>query len=180
MLTCAVLLAFFQVSGPSDVWFGVGFDATLMDQQPYAIIVDGHGSVTERQLAKESPGTQLQQSVKVVSSTVAAGIRTVSACVNVCVRACVNVCVRACVCVNLCTCVTLCVRVNVCTCGSVRECARACVATFFFGVLCACVVFWLGVSSSRHPLELLLLLVLVECCTHTLSIYADVRSLPVT
>lgn len=112
MLTCAVLLAFFQVSGPSDVWFGVGFDATLMDQQPYAIIVDGHGSVTERQLAKESPGTQLQQSVKVVSSTVAAGIRTVSACVCVCVYVCVcvNVCVRACVCVTVCTCV------NVCTC----------------------------------------------------------------
>lgn len=112
MLTCAVLLAFFQVSGPSDVWFGVGFDATLMDQQPYAIIVDGHGSVTERQLAKESPGTQLQQSVKVVSSTVAAGIRTVSACVDVCVLMCV--CVRVCVCQCVCTCMCVCDCVYVC------------------------------------------------------------------
>lgn len=112
MLTCAVLLAFFQVSGPSDVWFGVGFDATLMDQQPYAIIVDGHGSVTERQLAKESPGTQLQQSVKVVSSTVAAGIRTVSACVCVCVLMCV--CVRVCVCQCVCTCMCVCDCVYVC------------------------------------------------------------------
>lgn len=105
MLTCAVLLAFFQVSGPSDVWFGVGFDATLMDQQPYAIIVDGHGSVTERQLAKESPGTQLQQSVKVVSSTVAAGIRTVSACVCVCVNVCVCTCVHVLMCVYVHVCV---------------------------------------------------------------------------
>jgi hypothetical protein len=65
------------MTGPSTVWFGVGFDATLMDQSPYAIIVDGTGSVTERQLAKESPGVALNTSVKVVSNTVVAGVRTV-------------------------------------------------------------------------------------------------------
>lgn len=125
-----------------------------MDQQPYAIIVDGHGSVTERQLAKESPGTQLQQSVKVVSSTVAAGIRTVSAsmCVSMCVCKCVCDCVYVCQCVY----VLMCVRAGMC--GHVRVHVWG---LYILGVLCACVVFWPGVSSSRHPLELLLLLVLV-------------------
>jgi hypothetical protein len=29
------------MTGPSDVWFGVGFGATLMAEQPYAITVEG-------------------------------------------------------------------------------------------------------------------------------------------
>ena len=65
------------MSGPANVWFGVGFGATLMDAQPYAIIVEGGGKVSERQLAKESPGTELKPTLFVVSSTVVAGVRTV-------------------------------------------------------------------------------------------------------
>ena len=57
--------------------FGVAFGATLMDAQPYAIIVEAGGKVSERQLAKESPGTQLPTTVSVVSSKVEAGVRTV-------------------------------------------------------------------------------------------------------
>jgi len=65
------------VTGPADVWFGVAFGATLMDAQPYAIIVEASGKVSERQLAKESPGTQLATTVAIVSSKVEAGVRTV-------------------------------------------------------------------------------------------------------
>ena len=30
------------LSGPTGVWFGVGFDATSMANAPYAIVVDGN------------------------------------------------------------------------------------------------------------------------------------------
>lgn len=63
--------------GPSDVWFGVGFNAQEMKDAPWAIIVDGTGNVTERKLADQSPGTQLDSSVTVQSSSVNAGVRTV-------------------------------------------------------------------------------------------------------
>lgn len=67
------------MTGPAAVWFGVGFDATLMDDMPYAIIVEGGatGMVSERRLAKESPGAPLNASVAVVSNTVVGGVRTV-------------------------------------------------------------------------------------------------------
>lgn len=65
------------LQGPAAVWFGVGFGATKMADLPYAIIVDGNGAVTERKLADHGPGTLYAPSVKVVSSQVAAGIRTV-------------------------------------------------------------------------------------------------------
>ena len=45
-----------SVSGPADVWFGFGFGATAMKDQPYALIVDGEGAVTERKLADHAPG----------------------------------------------------------------------------------------------------------------------------
>jgi hypothetical protein len=48
-----------------------------MDSQPYAIIVEASGKVSERQLAKESPGTLLAPSISVVSEKVSAGVRTV-------------------------------------------------------------------------------------------------------
>merc|ERR1712100_335669 len=56
------------ISGPSDVWFGVGFGATQMADAPYAIIVDGNGKATERKLASHAPGDQLQTSVSVKSN----------------------------------------------------------------------------------------------------------------
>eukprot|EP00036_Acanthoecidae_sp_10tr_P009085 CAMPEP_0182915416 /NCGR_PEP_ID=MMETSP0105_2-20130417/316_1 /TAXON_ID=81532 ORGANISM="Acanthoeca-like sp., Strain 10tr" /NCGR_SAMPLE_ID=MMETSP0105_2 /ASSEMBLY_ACC=CAM_ASM_000205 /LENGTH=863 /DNA_ID=CAMNT_0025052283 /DNA_START=14 /DNA_END=2605 /DNA_ORIENTATION=- len=65
------------MTGPTGVWFGVGFDASSMLDLPYAIIVDGAGHVTERKLANHGPGTELPPSVTVVSSTVIGQQRTV-------------------------------------------------------------------------------------------------------
>ena len=41
--------------GPSDVWFGVGFGAKNMADEPYTIVVDGTGIVSERKLANHMP-----------------------------------------------------------------------------------------------------------------------------
>lgn len=66
------------ITGPAQVWFGVGFNATSMADTPWAIIVDGDaGGVTERQLALHDPGTPLPSSIKVVSNTVQGEKRTV-------------------------------------------------------------------------------------------------------
>jgi len=67
-----------NLTGPDGVWFGVGFNASSMADAPYTIIVDGHGTVTERKLGNHAPGTQLGSSVTVVSSTVVGGNRTVT------------------------------------------------------------------------------------------------------
>eukprot|EP00933_Yihiella_yeosuensis_P004590 TRINITY_DN108964_c0_g1_i1.p1 TRINITY_DN108964_c0_g1~~TRINITY_DN108964_c0_g1_i1.p1 ORF type:complete len:576 (+),score=88.66 TRINITY_DN108964_c0_g1_i1:245-1729(+) len=70
------------VSGPADVWFGVGFNATRMADQPYALISSDSG-VVERKLgtcgdeARHCGGTVLRQSITVQSNTVANGIRTI-------------------------------------------------------------------------------------------------------
>merc|ERR1719430_2971276 len=69
--------AMITISGPVGVWFGVGFDATAMKDEPYAIIVDGHGKVTERKLANHGPGELLTASVHVASSSVHDHVRTV-------------------------------------------------------------------------------------------------------
>lgn len=66
------------VVGPSDVWYGVGFNASEMSDEPWAIIVDGHGAVTERKLVDQKAGTLLKTSVKVLSNTVVDGVRTVT------------------------------------------------------------------------------------------------------
>lgn len=65
------------LTGPADAWFGVGFNADAMADNPYAIIVDGNGVVTERQLADENPGTLLSGMVHLVSMQVQDGIRSV-------------------------------------------------------------------------------------------------------
>ena len=65
------------ISGPSTVWFGVGFDAATMAEEPYAIIVDGNGAVTERKLGEHSPGPLLKPTVSVLTNSVTQGIRTV-------------------------------------------------------------------------------------------------------
>lgn len=64
-------------SGPVAVWFGVGFGADAMAGLPYAIVVDGAGTVSEHKLADHAAGTVLQPTVAVVSSTVADGQRVV-------------------------------------------------------------------------------------------------------
>ena len=46
-----------------------------MKQNPWAIIMEGDGNVTERKLADQSPGHRLPSTVTVVSNTVAGGKR---------------------------------------------------------------------------------------------------------
>lgn len=64
------------LTGPSNLWFGVGFNAAKMADSPYAIIVSGE-TITERKLVDHGPGTVLTQSVKIVSNTVVNNMRTV-------------------------------------------------------------------------------------------------------
>ena len=65
------------VSGPSTVWYGVGLGAQAMKDSPNAIIVSGNGTVFEQKLGDQQAGKRLALSVKVVSNTVANGLRTV-------------------------------------------------------------------------------------------------------
>lgn len=63
--------------GPSSVWFGVGFGASSMPEQPWTVIVDGRGAITERKLGNHNAGTILSPSVKLISSTVSGDRRKV-------------------------------------------------------------------------------------------------------
>lgn len=63
-------------AGPADVWWGVGFNASNMGDQPWTIVVS-NGTVSEHRLADQSPGTELERSVTVVSNTVQGGVRNV-------------------------------------------------------------------------------------------------------
>lgn len=65
------------LAGPSAVWFGVGFNASAMKGAPWTIIVEGDGKVSERKLQDQSPGTLLKSTLKVVSTSVTNGTRTV-------------------------------------------------------------------------------------------------------
>lgn len=67
------------ITGNASNWFGVGFGASTMKQQPWAVIVEGGavGAVSERKLADQSPGTLLPRSITVHSNTVVDGMRTV-------------------------------------------------------------------------------------------------------
>ena len=64
------------LSGPDGVWFGVGLDASAMEDLPYAIIVNGSGEVMERKLANHNGGNQIQTSIAIASNTVNNGVRT--------------------------------------------------------------------------------------------------------
>mmetsp|Transcript_93093 Transcript_93093/g.300923 ORF Transcript_93093/g.300923 Transcript_93093/m.300923 type:complete len:668 (+) Transcript_93093:475-2478(+) len=74
------------ITGPAEVWFGVGLGASSMclhpqadecpSGGPYAIIVSG-SSVTEHKLDQHAPGVQLARSVHVKSIAVQGGERTV-------------------------------------------------------------------------------------------------------
>ena len=85
-VSSATKLAIISITGPADVWFGVGFNAQAMADKPYAIIVDGiTGAVSERRLGDHDHGAPqgalLNSSVKVISNTVSkdngGGLRTV-------------------------------------------------------------------------------------------------------
>jgi hypothetical protein len=70
------------ISGPAGVWFGVGLNASLMADKPYAITVEGsEGKVVERRLGShDGPrpgGVVLAPSVTVLSNVVRDGRRTV-------------------------------------------------------------------------------------------------------
>ena len=65
------------MTGPSDVYFAVGFGNNEMSGT-YVIIVDGHGAVTERILGHHSPGILLQNALTVTANEVVDGVRTVA------------------------------------------------------------------------------------------------------
>lgn len=68
------------LSGPADKWFAAGFNASQMADLPWTVVVGSNGAasvVTERKLANHEPGQQLTPQIKVLSSSVAAGRRTV-------------------------------------------------------------------------------------------------------
>lgn len=65
------------MTGPADVWFGVGFGGASMGDLPYTIVVDGHGQVSEHKLANHAAGKALQPSIAVLSSAVAGATRTI-------------------------------------------------------------------------------------------------------
>jgi len=66
------------MQGAEGRWFGVGFGAISMDDLPYAVIVDGFGRVAERKLEDHGPGRLLPPTLRVISSTVQGGKRTVA------------------------------------------------------------------------------------------------------
>jgi hypothetical protein len=68
------------LKGPSTVWFGIGFNASAMKDEPWAIIVEGgsNGNITERKLRDQNPGILLSPpSISVVSTSIANGMKTV-------------------------------------------------------------------------------------------------------
>ena len=67
------------LSGPADVWFGVGFNAYSMGDEPYTIVASGTSAPMERKLGNHAPGTLLKPSVKVLSNEVSSDgkVRTV-------------------------------------------------------------------------------------------------------
>ena len=74
------------LTGPSDVWFGVGFDAKAMADTPYTNVVQPPSSIgkkaiiTERRLANHAPGKILPSSKNfdIISDVVKGEMRTVT------------------------------------------------------------------------------------------------------
>eukprot|EP01084_Bolivina_argentea_P298740 514856_1 len=63
-------------SGPSTVWYGIGFNNTVMSYT-YAIVIDGYGNIQERYLGMNSAGMLLQPTVTAISNTTTNDVRTV-------------------------------------------------------------------------------------------------------
>lgn len=67
-----------SMTGPSSVWYGVGFGAQAMKDAPWAIIADGSGKVEEYKLSDQGTANKLlTPSLTVKSNTVANGNRTI-------------------------------------------------------------------------------------------------------
>lgn len=75
-------IANITLTGPSLRWFAVGFNATRMADQPYALVVTDNG-VIERKIGicgdegRHCPGDVLSPSITVLSTTVQDGMRSV-------------------------------------------------------------------------------------------------------
>ncbi|ETO03259.1 hypothetical protein RFI_34151 [Reticulomyxa filosa] len=57
-------------------WYGIGFGNNIMNGT-YAIVIDGYGNVTERQLSNHNEGELLDVTVSIVSNDIINGVRTV-------------------------------------------------------------------------------------------------------
>merc|ERR1712176_1503082 len=69
-------------SGPADVWFGIGFNASLMSDSPYTLVINASGVIEQKigtcgDEGEHCPGDQLTPSVKILSNNVVNGVRTV-------------------------------------------------------------------------------------------------------
>eukprot|EP01083_Nonionella_stella_P275706 936556_1 len=70
------------ISGPNDVWFGIGFNAVAMNDQPYVIVINST-DVWEQKIgtcgseADHCPGIRLNKTITLLSNTVNGNIRTV-------------------------------------------------------------------------------------------------------
>ena len=71
--------AMMNITGPDGKWFGVGIGAKTftMSDQPYSIVIDGSGTVTELKLGNHDGGEPISQSIQVISNKVTDGLRTV-------------------------------------------------------------------------------------------------------
>ncbi len=65
------------MTGPSSVWFGVGVNASVMGAEPWTLVVDGTGSISEHKLGDHVAGTVLPRTVTVLATKVTDGRRTV-------------------------------------------------------------------------------------------------------
>ena len=65
--------------GPDGKWFAVGLGGLSMSDQPYTIVVDGHGNLEERKIGDHLGGRLLNKSVTVLSNKVVNGRRIVVA-----------------------------------------------------------------------------------------------------
>ena len=75
-------VATIAITGPSDVWFGVGLNATNMADAPYTLIANASGLFEQKigacgSEAEHCPGDRLATSVTLVSNTVVDGRRTI-------------------------------------------------------------------------------------------------------
>lgn len=64
-------------SGPQNVWFGIGLNATKMSDEPWTLIVDGTGRISERKLGNHQAGVQLPSTFTVLNSRVGHGRRSI-------------------------------------------------------------------------------------------------------
>ena len=70
--------AAFEIQGPSDKWFGVGWGSDEMPDTYAMIIADDTDDVVERTLGDNSGGTELTSSIFVINDTTVDDVRTVT------------------------------------------------------------------------------------------------------